>query len=146
MAHKFKKGKYVPKNPDKYKGDVNNIIYRSSWEQRFNAFLDNNPNVLEWGSEEFYIPYIKPTDGKVHRYFPDYWIKYKNTKGEVEQRIIEVKPHTQTKRSRSRNPKTKLYEDVTFAINLAKWKAAQQFCDQQGIVFQIVTEKELFRS
>lgn len=145
MAKRFKQGLFTPTNKDKYVGNVDKIRYMSSWEQKASTFFDNNPNILRWSSEEIAIPYVKPTDGKVHRYFPDYWIEYKDRKGQVIQEIIEVKPLNQTHRSRSRNPKTKLYEDVTFSINTAKWAACQQFCDKYGIKFSLVTEKQIFK-
>ncbi len=71
------KGKYKPSYPKKYKGDPTNIIYRSLWERKFMVYCDNNENILEWGSEEFFIPYISPVDRRVHRYFPDFMIKVK---------------------------------------------------------------------
>ena len=40
----------------------------SSW------FSDNQPSILEWGSEEVIIPYRAP-DGVVRRYYPDFYIK-----------------------------------------------------------------------
>ncbi len=145
MGTNFKQGRYTPKNPDKYIGDLDNIIYRSSWELRFMDFLDNNANVLEWASEPFPIPYVKPTTQKVHRYFPDFLMVFKDKEGNVRREIIEVKPHKQKSRSRSRNPKTKLYEDLTYAINIAKWEAAKQFCEQNNMVFRIVTEGGIYK-
>ena len=142
---RYKQGYYTPKNPDKYVGDVEKIRYMSSWELSFNRFLDNNPNILQWSSEEIAIPYVKPTDGQVHRYFPDYWIQYQDAEGNLKQEIIEVKPMQQTRRTRSRNPKTKLYEDITYAINIAKWQAAKNFCDKYGMIFRILTENEIFK-
>jgi hypothetical protein len=71
-------GIYNPRYPEKYAGNVTNIQFRSSWEAAFMQFVDLNPNVVSWGSEEIAIPYIKPTDGKVHRYIPDFWMKVKN--------------------------------------------------------------------
>jgi hypothetical protein len=56
------KSKYRPSFPSKYKGDPNNIICRSSWERKFCHWCDLNESILEWGSEEFYIPYISPVD------------------------------------------------------------------------------------
>lgn len=142
---KFRQGLYNPSNPDKYVGDVTKIRYMSSWELNFFKFLDNNPNVLRWSSEEIAIPYIKPTDSRVHRYFPDCWLEYKDKNGQLKQELIEIKPKSQIRRSRSRKPKTKLYDDVNYAINLAKWNAAQQFCDKYGMKFRILTEDQLFR-
>lgn len=143
----FRQGRYQPKHPEKYKGDADNILYRSSWELSFCQFLDNNPNVLEWASEEISIPYVKPTTGRVHRYFPDYWIKFKNKKGEIVQEIIEIKPSTQTRAPRKvgKRKKRQLYENLTYAINIAKWKAAAQFCNKYGMKFRLLTENELFK-
>ncbi len=142
---RFKQGWYTPLNPEKYVGDITKIRYMSSWELAFNRFLDNNPNILRWASEEIAIPYIKPTDGKVHRYFPDYWIEYNNKAGEIVNEIIEIKPKSQTRRSKTRNPKSKLYDDITFAINTAKWQYAQKWCNEHNMRFHIITEGELFK-
>ena len=68
------KSKYKPSHPRKYKGNAENIICRSSWERKFCRYCDLNENILEWGSEEFYIPYVSPVDRKVHKYFPDFII------------------------------------------------------------------------
>lgn len=73
---KFIQGLYKPRHPEKYKGDVSNIVYRSSWELQFMNFCDSSPAVIEWSSEEIAIPYVKPTDNKVHHYFLDFWMKY----------------------------------------------------------------------
>ena len=142
---RFQQGYFIPRNPDKYVGDVSKVRYMSSYELRAFQFLDGNPNVLRWGSEEIAIPYIKPTTGRVHKYYPDLWIEYKSTSGTIIQEIIEIKPKSQTKRSRSKNPKTKLYEDLTLAVNLAKWESAKKFCDKYGIKFRILTEDSIFR-
>ena len=52
---KFHQGKYAPRNPEKYVGDVNNIIYRSGWEKRLLIMFDTNPNVLKYSSEEVIV-------------------------------------------------------------------------------------------
>ena len=70
-------GRFSCKNPKKYRGDPTKIYYRSLWERRFMVYCDNNDAILEWASEEFFIPYRSPVDNKVHRYFPDFFIKYK---------------------------------------------------------------------
>ena len=89
-------GKFKPKNYKKYKGDPTKIFYRSLWERRFMVYCDNNPNIIEWGSEELIIPYISPLDKKPHRYFPDFYIKYVNGNGQTVREVIEVKPKKQT--------------------------------------------------
>ena len=74
------KGKYQPSHPRKYKGDPTNITFRSLWERKFMNWCDQNANVLEWSSEEIIIPYRGP-DGKPHRYFPDFYMKVKQSNG-----------------------------------------------------------------
>ena len=59
---KYHQGRFHPQNPQKYKGDVNNIIYRSSWELKFMQWCDRNENIMEYGSEEFWIPYVSPVE------------------------------------------------------------------------------------
>lgn len=146
-GRKTKQGSYTPKNPDKYKGNVAAIRYMSSWELNFHQFLDSNPNVLEWSSEEIKIPYLKPTTGRVHVYLPDYWIRYVTAQGEIVEEIVEVKPDKETRAPRTvgKNKKTQLYEQLTWAVNDAKWKAASLYCKKKGIAFRIVTEKHLFK-
>ena len=139
------KGYFRPKNPEKYKGDASNIIYRSSWERRCMNYFDRNPNILEWQSEEFAIPYRSPIDGKIHRYFPDFLIKVKNSRGLVETHLIEVKPFAQTQPPKPSSRKTKKFisEVKTYGINTSKWKYAQEYCKDRGWKFQIITENEL---
>mgnify|MGYP001255491249 CR=1 FL=1 len=73
-------GKFNPQNPQKYRGDRTKIVYRSSYELKFMKWCDLNDNIKEWGSEEIAIPYRSPIDGKIHRYFPDFYIKVNNKK------------------------------------------------------------------
>ncbi len=139
------KSRYKPTNPKKYKGNPNNIICRSTWERKFCSYCDLKEDILEWGSEEFWIPYKSPVDGRTHRYFPDFIIKIKESSGEIKTYIIEVKPKRQTKSptKKKRITKSYLYECKTYAVNQAKWKAAEQFCADRRIEFKIITEKEL---
>lgn len=144
MTKNFQQGYYHPKNPHKYVGDVSKIRYMSSYELETHAFFDNNDRVLRWASEEIAIPYLKPTDGKLHKYYPDYWVEYVNRSGEIIHEIIEVKPASQTRVPRA-NTKHRLYEQLTFAVNTAKWQAAQAFCEAKGWKFRIITEKSIFK-
>jgi hypothetical protein len=100
---------------------------------------------LEWGSEEFWIPYRSPVDNKVHRYFPDFIIKVKEQNGDIKTYVIEVKPKRQTMEPKVPKRKTKswLYEMKTYAVNQAKWKAAQEFCADRLIEFKVITEDHL---
>jgi hypothetical protein len=144
MAESYK-SKYKPNYPNKYKGDPNNIICRSSWERRFCSWCDLNENIISWGSEEFFIPYLSPVDNRVHRYFPDFIIKVKESTGQIKTYVIEVKPKRQTQppKPKSRMTKGFLYEAKTYAVNQAKWKAAVEFCKDRMLEFKIITEDEL---
>jgi hypothetical protein len=137
---------YKPSHPEKYKGDANNIICRSSWERKFSYWCDHNPSIISWAQEEFCIPYISPIDNRVHRYFPDYLIKVKEQSGEIKTYVIEVKPKKQTSppQKKSRVTKSYLHETTTYAVNQAKWKAADDWCKDRKIEFKIITEEELF--
>ncbi len=139
-------GKYYPRYPKKYKGDPTNIVYRSLWERKFMNYCDLTENVSEWQSEEFWIPYRSPIDNRVHRYFPDFYIKYKDSSGNRRSVVIEVKPKSQTKMP-PQNPKKRTkswaYSVKTYAVNQAKWKAAKEFCKDRNIEFKIMTEHEL---
>ena len=140
------KGKYIPKNPQKYKGDPSQVIYRSLWERKFMVYCDRNDKVIEWGSEEVIVPYRSPWDGKMHRYFPDFYIKIEQTTGGVKKFLIEVKPKHQCKEP-IKTPKKrtrKWYKEVkTWGINQAKWKSAIDWCQNRGMEFKILTEDHL---
>jgi len=139
-------GKYYPRYPKKYKGDPTNIVYRSLWERKFMNYCDLTESISEWQSEEFWIPYRSPIDNRVHRYFPDFYIKYKDSSGNRRSVVIEVKPKSQTKMPPT-NPKKRTkswaYSVKTYAVNQAKWKAAKEFCKDRNIEFKIMTEHEL---
>ena len=141
------KGRYIPSNPKKYRGDPSQVIYRSLWERKLMVYCDRNYKVLEWGSEEVIIPYRSPKDGKIHRYFPYFYMKVKQTNGSYKKFIIEVKPKSQCKQP-NKNPKRKtkkwFNEVVTYAVNQAKWKSAETYCENQGMEFKILTEDHLF--
>jgi hypothetical protein len=139
------KGKYKPSYPKKYKGDPNNIVYRSLWERKFMIYCDNNQNILEWGSEEVIVPYRSPIDNRYHRYFPDFYIKVKESNGMIKKMIIEIKPFKQCIEPKVKKRKTKgyIYEVVEYAKNQAKWNAAKEWCLDRGYEFQVLTEHDL---
>lgn len=138
------KGWFRPKNPIKYKGDATNIVYRSSWELRVMKHLDIDPNVLWWASEELSIRYKSPIDQKMHRYYPDFIVRVRQTNNEENTLVIEVKPEKQTKKPiQKRKTKTFIQEAATYAINQEKWRAADLFCKEHGWHFKVLTEKDL---
>ena len=127
------KGRYKPENPKKYKGDSGNIVYRSLWERKFMRYCDLNENVNQWQSEEFSF-LIVPIDGKMHRYFPDFFVKYKDANSEQRCVVIEVKPAKEVKMLKESKRRTKAwaYSVQTWVVNQAKWDAAKS-------IVQIVT-------
>ena len=139
------KGKYQPSFPKKYKGNPSNIVYRSLWERKFMIYCDKNENILEWASEEIALPYRSPLDNRVHRYFPDFYIKVRETNGLIKTMLIEVKPKKQCVETISPKRKTKgyIYEVKEYARNQAKWKAAKDFCEDRQWEFKVITEDEL---
>lgn len=145
MAREYHKGKYTLRNPEKYIGDPKNVIYRSSWEKILMIRFDNDPNVIQWGSEEFHIPYVSPVDKEVHRYFPDFVVKSRTKDGKVKKVVFEVKPFEQTMLPKPPKRITKQYKDAvrTFAVNDAKWKSARQWCAKHDMEFHLLTENEI---
>ena len=139
------KSRYKPLNPKNYQGNPNNIICRSSWERKFCMWADRKDNVVSWASEEINIPYISPKDNRVHKYYPDFLIKVKESNNRIKTYVVEVKPKKQTMppKKRSRITKSYIYECQTYAVNQAKWKAASEFCKDNRIEFKIITEDEL---
>ena len=108
-------------------------------------YCDRNNNIISWASEEFSIPYVSPVDNRVHRYFPDYLIKVKESTGKIKTYVVEVKPKKQTTppKKPKRQTKSYLYECQMYAVNQAKWIAAKEFCLDNGVEFKIITENEL---
>lgn len=139
------KGKFQPSYPKKYKGNPTNIIYRSLWERKFMVYCDLNENIIEWGSEELALPYRSPVDNRIHRYFPDFYIKVRESTGQIKKYIIEIKPQRQTIEPKVPQRKTKsyVYEVVEYAKNQAKWEAAREWCLDRGYEFKVLTENEL---
>ena len=138
-------GRFTPSNPQKYIGDYKNIIYRSSWECRVMNWLDKNPDIISWASEELTIPYISPKDGRWHRYFPDFLVKVRTKDGRLKTMLLEVKPKHQTMEPAPQQRVTKKYinEVVNWGINQAKWKAAEEYCADRAWEFKVITEEHL---
>lgn len=133
------KGIFVPKNPSKVIGK-GSIKYRSSWEQVFMRFCDENPSVVNWGSEVLRIPYRNPLTGKNTIYVPDFIVVYIDKNGKQHAEVIEIKPLKEAVMERARSQRDK----IMLAVNLSKWQAAQAWCSQNNLVFRLVTEQQLF--
>lgn len=139
---RYAKGQYHPQNPEKYLGK-GFPIYRSGWELQFMRFCDNHSSITQWSSEPMRIPYVNPLTNKKTTYVPDFLIQYTDKNNTMKTELIEVKPAAQAIReSVGRSTRNQAH----YIINQAKWTAARQFCKQQGIIFRVITENEMFHT
>ena len=108
-------------------------------------YCDSTASILEWGSEEIAIPYRSPIDKRVHRYYPDFYIKVREKSGKISKYIVEIKPKKQTKPPYGKDKRTKAYSNAVlrFSKNIAKWNAAENYCDDRQMKFLILTEDHL---
>ena len=134
-------GIYKLKKPEKYRGDPNNVVYRSSWERRCFVWAERNDDVVQWSSEEVVIPYFYDIDKKYHRYFTDLLLKMKDGRTI----IVEIKPAKEVSPPVKPSRKTKRYitESLTYVKNQNKWEAAASYCKDRGWAFEIWTENTL---
>tara|TARA_Y100000766_G_C18689798_1_gene498895 strand:- start:265 stop:723 length:459 start_codon:yes stop_codon:yes gene_type:complete len=139
---KYKKGKYRVINYRKYKGDPTGVVYRSGWEHEVMKWCDSNPKVRRWWSEEIAIPYKSPKDGKLHRYFPDFWWEIEQD-GKIKRYLIEVKPKNKLEPPKNKRSKRYLQESIEYAVNQAKFERAREWAADHGCEFIVITEREL---
>ena len=145
MRSPYKQGFFAPRFPKKYTGKPP-IVYRSGLELKFMRWIDENTNVVNWGSESIVVPYQSPVDGKIHRYFVDLNIDLKESQtGKIIKYLVEIKPAKQLLRPdpKRKNKRSLLYEQLEYAKNMSKWHAAKAWCESNGRKFLILTEKNL---
>jgi hypothetical protein len=142
---KYLQGKYTAKHPEKYEGNHSQIFFRSSWELKYFNWVDSNPSVVKWSSECIIVPYVCPTDGRAHRYFPDSKIQIRGKDGTLNTWLVEIKPAAQTVPPKPKAQKTKrfLIEAGTYLKNRAKWEAAERYAKDRNWEFIILTEHHL---
>lgn len=139
---KFAQGKFALKNPDKYVGN-RSPTYRSSWEWAVMNMCDNNPSIAKWASEAIKIPYRCPLTGKQTIYVPDFFVNYIDKDGKQHAEVWEVKPASQA--IREKVGKNKMNQ-AHYIKNMAKWEAARAWCSQQGIMFRVISENDIFHN
>ena len=139
---RYRRGKFVLSNPDKYVGN-HTPTYRSSWEWTFMHFCDKDPRILKWASEAVKIPYKDPFTGKPTVYVPDFFIQYADKNGMMKVELIEVKPQNQTVLEKVGKSK---HNQLQWAKNQVKWRAATIWCSKQGIKFRVLNEQDLFHN
>ena len=126
-------------------GENLEINYKSGLELKAIKYCDMNKFIKKWSLEPFAVRYLKPTTGKIHRYFVDMYIEFENN----QKFLVEIKSSGETvepKKPSKKTPKAILnYQKAyqTWLVNSAKWKACEEFCKEKGMKFIILTEKEL---
>ena len=140
MLPRFARGKFSPKNQEKYVG-TKTPTYRSSWEHAFMRLCDEHPNVAKWASESIKIPYRHPFTGKYTVYVPDFFVVYIDKNGAKHAELIEVKPKAQTSLEAAGKSMGKKKQAV---VNMAKWEAANAYSKQNRIRFRVLSEEQLF--
>ena len=139
MAKRSLKTEFHPKNPEKYVGKYP-IVARSSWETSFMIKCDAHPDIIHWASESIYIPYKHPITGKNTLYIPDFLIHYMDKNGKQRTELIEIKPLKEAFESRTKT----VYDKLSLLVNVAKWKAAGEWCARRKINFRVMTERDLY--
>jgi hypothetical protein len=138
---RFNQSKYKPVNPDKYVGTYP-IFCRSSWEVTVARMLDMESDVIYWASEPCKIPYINPFLKKYTVYIPDFFVVYDDKNGKRHSELWEVKPLNETTMEAAKTKKQKF----ATALNSEKWKAAQKWANDHGMIFRIITEFDIFKN
>lgn len=134
-------GRFIPKNPQKYAGNPNGIVFRSSWELTVMKFFDSSESVIKWASEEIKIPYVSPLDNLVHHYYPDFIVIFTDREGNLRKEVVEVKPASQSLVEKAKSDRDK----AALLVNNAKWQFASAWCAQRGMKFRVITEKSIFK-
>lgn len=94
------------------------MVYRSSWEKQYMEYLDKSSEVVFFENEKIRIPY-EGTDNHRRNYIPDFRINGI--------KIVEIKPNR--------------FKDS--AINALKFAAARKYCEENNMIFEVITEVEL---
>jgi len=157
------------KNPGKYVGDPNLIIYRSSWEFALIKWCDSSPSILRWSSEPIKVPYYdrvskldeckklgldpnNPRNWVVKNYNVDFWVEIDKGGSRPEKWFIEVKPKGKLKKPVPPSKTSSLKEQKRFnmlakeyLINEAKFAAIDEWAKRNGAYFYVFTEDVMNR-
>lgn len=141
-------------NPDKFMKPIDehmksykdgHVNYKSSLELNAIKYADFNKHIVRWSLEPFNIKYVKPTDGKVHRYYIDLFLEFSSG----DKFLVEVKskgetvPPTKPKKKTAKSDLNYQKALMTYHVNQAKWKAAKEFAAANNMRFIILTEDQL---
>jgi hypothetical protein len=162
-----KQGFYKVQHPEKYIGNPNLIIFRSSWEYSFSRWCDFSPSVVKWSSEPTTVQYadriskleeckkygLNPNDPKnwvMRNYHVDFWLIIKKPDELLEKWVIEIKPSSKLKKPIPPHPDAPLKEHRKFnteakeyLLNESKWLAMNEYAKKNDAKFFIFTEQTL---
>jgi len=141
----YTQGYYNLINPPKYRGTFP-IVYRSRPEYMIMRWLDLNPHVLSWTSENTVIPYRRPQDNMCHRYYVDFSCQYQDSHGEVSTMLLEYKPKKFTVppvKTKRMSQRTYVNLCETWSKNQAKWAAAKDFANAHNAKFLVISEEHI---
>ena len=160
-------GYYKVQHPEKYIGNVNTIIYRSSWELAFLRWCDYSPSIIKFSSEPISIPYydriskleeckkygLNPNDPKnwvIKNYHTDFWVEIDKGNREIQKMFIEIKPSNKLKKPIPPDKNASLKEHRRFniqareyLINEAKFASMKAYAEKNNANFFVFTEKTL---
>jgi hypothetical protein len=97
------------------------IWYRSGLERQIFEKIEKDQNIITYRIEPFVIKYFYTSQKQNRNYIPDILCFYKN--GEI--KLIELKPEYQLEEQK----------------NIDKFSAAQKYCNEKGMIFEVWTEK-----
>ena len=153
----YKQGLYIPKHKDKIikLNNQGGLYYRSSLEQKFMIYLDNNDSIIHWNTELIKIPYVQNAWNNTlcemntsdHNYYPDFYYELKRKDGSISKVVAEVKPYKDTKPPKLNiNPTAKQLKNFEYSLkeyakNLDKWKYCLAWCKNKGFEFIIITDQ-----
>ena len=108
------------------------------------VYCDKTRQIVEWGSEELFIPY-RGVDNKPHRYYPDFYMKIRQPNGTFKKFLVEIKPKYQTRKPQPGKIKSAYFKKslLTYETNRRKWSTAFAFCKKHNMTFKILTEDHL---
>ena len=108
------------------------------------VYCDKTKEIIEWGSEEFAL-YYRGVDNKVHRYYPDFFMKVRQPNNTIKKFLIEIKPKYQTRKPQPGKIKSAYYKKalMTYETNRRKWATAFAWCKKRNMTFKILTEEHL---
>ena len=164
---KTQQGYFKVINKEKYIGDPELVIYRSSWEFGFCKYCDASPSVKRWSSEPISIPYYdrvskleecaklgldpnNPSNWEVRNYNTDFWYEVDTGSGPLEKIFVEIKPSYKLKKPIPCKSDASLKEQRIFVKNAkeyltneAKFAALKEWANQHGSKFYVFTEHTL---